>query len=105
MPMAGIIGINAYHADASAAFVADGKLIAAADIVEAAFEDEGMTLPVRPVDVDIIQNQPVGPATVSPAVRENSGLLRAADIQQHTAEVHAVHSVYLRNQEHGVGGA
>ena len=29
--MAGIIGINAYHADASAAFVADGRLIAAAE--------------------------------------------------------------------------
>jgi carbamoyltransferase len=29
--MAGIIGINAYHADASAAFVAHGKLIAAAE--------------------------------------------------------------------------
>ncbi len=29
--MAGIIGINAYHADASAAFVGDGKLIAAAE--------------------------------------------------------------------------
>src|ERR1700683_438297 len=29
--MPGILGINAYHADASAAFVVDGKLIAAAE--------------------------------------------------------------------------
>src|SRR6266851_4429577 len=73
------------------------------EIVEAALENQRAAKTVVSVNVDVVQNEPSRSAAVGTAVGEDGSLLHASGSEQHAAEVHATHTVDLRDQEHRVG--